>query len=250
MAPPSQRTLALAARLEGAEGYDLVVADARWVAPWLRELVLSGPLADMGPLAGQDLMVAVGDDELQARWRRYTIESFDAAAGTATLWVSTRSRGPGARWAAAAHEGDRVEVIGPRGKVRLDDAASHHVFVVDDAGIAAMRAMATARPAATTATCLVAAHPRIEGADGAEQWFEDHDALLGALGAALGAARGAAHAYVLCELGLMRAVAARLGAEGLGADQLDAKPYWRADRANEDHGEPDKATPIGEPARS
>jgi len=252
MAPLSQRTRDLAARLEGADGYDLEVASARWVAPWLRELVLSGPLGALGAVPGQDLMVAVGADEEWLRWRRYTIAGFDADARRATLWVSTHSMGPGARWAAAAVPGDRVEAIGPRGKVRVDPRAAHHLFAVDDAGVAAMRAMAAAVPEGATASSLALAAPLDDAGAATAGWFDDVAGLLDAIPGALAGARGdgrAVHAYVFCELGLMRRVVARLAEEGLGADDVDAKPYWRADRPNEAHGEPDKSTPLGEPAR-
>jgi len=250
MAPISQRTRSLADRLEGAEGYDLEVASARWVVPWLREVVLTGPLGALAPAPGQDLMVAVGADEEWLRWRRYTLAGYDAAARTATLWVSTHSKGPGARWAATASPGDRVEAIGPRGKVRVEPVASRHVFVVDDAGIAAMRAMCAALPRGSDAVCLVVATP-LDGAGPAARYFDDHDDLLDAIPEAAVGSHGAEapHAYVFCELSLMRRVVARLAEAGLEASGLDAKPYWRADRPNEAHGEPDKSTPIGAPAR-
>jgi NADPH-dependent ferric siderophore reductase len=63
--------------------------------------------------------------------------------------------------------------------------------------------------------------------------------LLGALAAAALLA-GLGHAYLAGELGVVAAMRAALLERGMAAEQISAKPYWRAGRANAAHGEPER----------
>jgi NADPH-dependent ferric siderophore reductase len=51
---------------------------------------------------------------------------------------------------------------------------------------------------------------------------------------------GHGHAYLAGELGVVAAMRAALLGRGLTPDQISAKPYWRAGRANAAHGEPER----------
>ena len=142
MAPPSAHALAVSSRLEGVVVLDLTVTATSWVLPGLRSLVATGDLTGFAPVAGQDLMVPVAVPSGRSRWRRYTLRRVDLDRSTVELWITTDSGGPGARWASEVGVGDTFEVVGPRGKVRVDETASTHLFVVDTSGLAAMLAMA------------------------------------------------------------------------------------------------------------
>src|SRR5580692_360535 len=86
-----------------------------------------GPLADaaLWPLevtAADSLTpsfrrVPLGGDRVVNR--RYTVRSFDPALQTVTIDVSLHGAGPGTDWIAAARPGDRIDAIGPRGKVTV-----------------------------------------------------------------------------------------------------------------------------------
>jgi NADPH-dependent ferric siderophore reductase len=260
MAPPSEHATRLAERLEGVVAIELEVADAAEVAPGLRALTLVGDLGAFEPWPGQDLMVSVPPGDAAPRWRRYTVRRIDRAAGRLDLWVTTGTGGPGATWALDATTGDRVDAVGPRGKIALRDGATDHVFVVDDAGLAACCAMAEALATPATvwpivlreldarwmpdATVLpavaagVALRPHFLGLEDVAWSTTVIDTTVAALDATTTAA------YVFGELGLVRRATATL-AEHLDPAQIAAKPYWRDGRANEDHGEPDRGEPAG-----
>jgi NADPH-dependent ferric siderophore reductase len=51
---------------------------------------------------------------------------------------------------------------------------------------------------------------------------------------------GSGHAYLAGELGVVAAMRRTLVERGLTPEQISAKPYWRAGRANAAHGEPER----------
>jgi len=259
MAPPSEHAAAVVARLDGVVALHLTVIAAQWILPGLRGLRAEGDLSGFDPFAGQDLMVPAQTDAGPPRWRRYTVRRIDRAAGTIELWVTTDSEGPGARWALDAAPGDMFEAVGPRGKVGLDGAATHHVFAVDASGLAAAAAMADAAgPAGTSRlTALVDDAQLRTAADGLPNSGEfasltergfftsperfDADVRAAVIDAVEDPGVDDLAVYVFSELRLMRRITAMLGELGLDPARVRAKPYWRAGQANQDHGEPDKS---------
>jgi NADPH-dependent ferric siderophore reductase len=255
MAPPSEHTARVAARLEGVVALDLIFSGADDVVEGVRELRLSGDLTGFAPWPGQDLMVSVPPGAAAARFRRYTVRRWDPAAGSVVLWVTTGTDGPGAGWATTVAPGDRVDAVGPRGKIALDPAARTHVFVIDESGLAAGCAMAEAVAGPATVHTLVALeHAAPTVPSGLEPRVRDDVTLASqAVGATDRAGLRAAlelvvspielataAAYVFGELALTREVAATLTSLGLDEARAAVKPYWRNDRANEANGEPDR----------
>ena len=167
MAPPSEDATAIAARLDGAVALDLEVVETYDVAKGILELTLEGDLSGFSPWPGQDVMIAVPPGDDQARWRRYTVRRFDPTSSTIDLWVTVDTDGPGATWASNAATGDRVDAVGPRGKIALDTDATSHLFVVDLSGVAAMCAMAEAleAPALVATVALMAPVSGYEDSD-------------------------------------------------------------------------------------
>jgi NADPH-dependent ferric siderophore reductase len=252
MATASAHAQAILDRLDGVVALDLEVASVGWIAPELRELVLRGDLSGFDPWPGQDVMVSVTDASGRPRWRRYTVVV--VRGDELTLWVTTSSNGPGAEWARAAAPGTRIEAVGPRGKIALHEAASHHVFVVDEAGLAAAHCMAGA---VRHGSVHLVAPPLDEDRlgphlrDGVSLTTAllpstsatscDTEALRDRLAGVPGPDGPAPVAgYAFGELHLTREVEGVFVALGLAPNQLAVKAYWRADRANEDRGEPDR----------
>lgn len=142
MTPHHDESRLLAARI-GAELHDLEVIRARFLTPAVRRVQLrSSALATFVHKPGQDLMFTVAVDSTAIVRRRYTIRAFHPATRTVTIDILIHSRGPGARWAATAQPGDRVEAIGPRGKVHVACDADWHLFVGDESFLPAAFAMA------------------------------------------------------------------------------------------------------------
>lgn len=249
MREPSSHASALLSRLDGVSHLDLAVLETRTLVDGVVEVRLSGAPDALRPWPGQDVMIAVSDERGEHRWRRYTVRAIDG--GVVTLWVTTDTGGPGARWAASAQPGDRVEGIGPRGKIAVFATASSHLFVVDESGLAASAVMAEALGAPAT-THLVAPAPALElaaprlrrGVRGARSALPPSTEVgqRGALGELLGRAvtslPAPVAAYAFGELDLVRQARSALSDAGVAADLVAAKAYWRADRSNESHGEP------------
>jgi NADPH-dependent ferric siderophore reductase len=261
MTPPSERATTIAGRLEGAVALDLAVVETYEVTAEIRELTLEGDLSGFSPRPGQDVMISVPPGDDAARWRRYTVRRIDPTSSTVDLWVTIDTDGPGATWARSAEVGERVEAVGPRGKIALDASAAIHLFVVDPSGVAAMCAMAEGLKApALVAT--VALMPPVSGfeataaiaptcADGVvlrhhvlqndnEAWIDNVlDATIKNFEDTPVAA------YVFGELDLTRDVVAGLPDRGIDPARIASKPYWRKDRANESNGEPLRAEAAG-----
>ncbi len=85
------------------------------------------------------LRVPLGGDRVVNR--RYTIRSFDPAQRAVTIDVSLHGAGPGTDWISAARAGDRIDAIGPRGKITVRPEADWHLFVADETGLPGVLAM-------------------------------------------------------------------------------------------------------------
>ncbi len=115
-------------------------------------------------------MVAVDGDRPVRR--RYTIRALDHERRLLTIDVVRHAGGPGERWVAAARPGDKIEGIGPRGKIFLDPDADWHLFIGDDAALPAYLAMAGALPAGARALVIL----EVPGPDSEQDLATDADA--------------------------------------------------------------------------
>jgi NADPH-dependent ferric siderophore reductase len=251
MTGPHHSTLELAERL-GTSARVCDVVSARTLSPSLREIELDG--AELAGQPGNDVMVLVGEEPEHVLRRRYSVRSVDRDRGTLTLWVSTSHEGPGAAWASSAEAGQRVDLIGPRGKILLDPGAGWHLFMGDVSALSASYAMASAIPEPGRAIFIV----EIDHADDAltatlpdgvgvtgifvdrrERERNDPAGLLSGL-AALAFPDGRGHAYLFAEFSVLQALRRALEDRGLERDRISHKAYWRMGRPNAEHGEPDK----------
>jgi NADPH-dependent ferric siderophore reductase len=255
---PSLETSAILQRLDGVSLLDLEVVQSTAVTPTMQRISCTAPeLATFIYQPGQDLMLAVPnpvDPNGPAYRRRYTIRAADPAASIVHIDVVRHGDGPGATWAATAAAGSHIEGIGPRGKVTVDPAADWHLFIGDDSAIPASLAMAESLPTAEASIVLLEVDgPADEqpaqarnGADFPVQWLHRGGAdpasatnLVDAL-QALTLPDGSGHAYIAGELSVVAALRRVLTERGLTAEQISAKPYWRAGVANASHGEPER----------
>jgi len=241
----------LAGPLAGTTRMQLEVVSNSLVTPHMQRLLLTAP--ELGALRyrpGQDVMLMVAVDGDRPVRRRYTIRAAEASRRLLTLDVVRHGEGPGERWVASARPGDRIEGIGPRGKIFLAAGADWHLFAGDESSLAATFAMAGALPAAAAATVILevpepADEQELDSAASVSlRWLHRGGAPAGepaALAAALSSVplpAGRGHAYLFGEAKAvlrLREVAAELG---LADDQVSAKAYWGRGRANAQHGEP------------
>ena len=230
---------------------DFEVVESARLTPHMQRLRLTAPQLDgFGYLPGQDVMLLVAAEGNRPVRRRYTIRALDAAARRLTLDIVRHGDGPGERWVASAQPGDRIEGIGPRGKITISAAADWHLFLADESALPATFAMTEALPAGRAAT-LVLEVPE----EGDEQelssaaatrisWLHrlgapaGDPALLAAEAAEVELPAGRGHAYLFGEAKVVLRLREILTARGLGEDQISPKAYWGRGRANAGHGEP------------
>jgi NADPH-dependent ferric siderophore reductase len=240
--------------LADAALWQLEVAETGPLTPSMHRMVLTAPaLEGLRYSAGQDLMLRVplvGDKVVN---RRYTIRTFDPTRRTVTVDVSLHGAGPGTDWIRSAAIRDRIDAIGPRGKISVHPDAAWHLFVADETGLPGVLAMIEVLPPGSTALALLEidspadellpdAH-EVQGLD--VRWLHrrgqsvpgDPALMLEAVGAVT-LPSGLGHAYVAAEAGVVRAVNRLLTESGLGPDHVSAKAYWRRGLPNAEHGEP------------
>ena len=241
----------LAGPLAATTRMQLEVVGSRPLGPGMQRLVLTAPeLAGLQYRPGQDMMLMVAVDGDRPVRRRYTIAALDPGLRLLTLDVVRHAGGPGERWVATARPGDRIEGIGPRGKIFLAPAADWHLFIGDDSALPAFFAMAAALPARSRAALIVEVPgPRDEqeltcAADVEVTWLHrlerspgDPSALVAAATTAV-LPEGRGHAYLAGEATAVLRLRETLAGRGLATEQISAKAYWGRGRANASHGEP------------
>src|SRR5580692_7080946 len=110
----------LAGPLAGTTRMQLEVVSNRLLTPHMQRLSLTAPeLGGFSYRPGQDVMLMVAVDGDRPVRRRYTIRAADQSRQMLTLDVVRHGDGPGERWVRSARPGDRIEGIGPRGKIFL-----------------------------------------------------------------------------------------------------------------------------------
>jgi NADPH-dependent ferric siderophore reductase len=242
--------------LADAALWQLEVTGSESLSPSFRRVVLTAPgIEGLRHEPGQDLMLRVplGGDRVVNR--RYTIRSFDPVQRAVTIDVSLHGAGPGTDWISAARAGDRIDAIGPRGKITLRPQAGWHLFVADETGLPGVLAMLEALPPTSIATAVLevdsAADEQVlaatPGASFDLRWIHragqsvpgDPEPMLAAV-AAVELPAGVGHAYVAAEAGVVRSVTKALTERGLSQEQISGKAYWRRGLPNAEHGEPTK----------
>ena len=205
-------------------------------------------------MAGQDVMLLVAADGHKPVRRRYTIRYLDAAARILTIDVVLHGDGPGERWVRSARPGDRIEGIGPRGKIVANPADDWHLYMGDEAALPAILAMTESLPGDADATLvleipeaddeqevLAAARTRVSWLHRLGRPSGDPTGLA-AEAAEVELPPGNGHAYLLGEAKVVLAMREVLVSRGLPQEHMSPKAYWGRGRANAGHGEPARDT--------
>jgi NADPH-dependent ferric siderophore reductase len=237
--------------LAGTRKLGFEVVDSARLTPHMQRIRLTAPELDgfrFDP--GQDVMLLVGADGNRPVRRRYTVRALDPGRRLLTIDVVLHGAGPGERWVRAAAAGDRIEGIGPRGKITTSLTADWHLFIGDESALPAIFAMTESLPGDSVATVVLEIP---EQADEQEllspartrvSWLHRLGAPAGDPAALVAEASevelppGRGHAYLLGEARVVLALREVLSRRGLRPDQMSPKAYWGRGRANAGHGEP------------
>src|SRR5438270_686832 len=245
--------------IPGVRPLELEVVEADDMGPRMRRMRLRGAgLEDFAYEPGQDIMLVLSGGERPLS-RRYTIRGFDTVSATLELNVVAHGvHGPGARWASTTQAGDRVNGVGPRGKILLDRAADWHLFLGDEtAAPGSLHMLEALAPHVPGQAYLEVASPEDElpstvGGSSAQQveWLYRGDTpafestiLVDAM-TTLELPDGRGHVYIAGEVQVANAVLRAAMARGLTVDQVSAKAYWGRGKPNENNGEPGDRTGV------
>jgi len=208
----------------------------------MRRVSLTGAdLQDLTYKPGQDLVLAMPLGDGTTGRRHYTIRRFDPVSRHLDIDFVLHGDSPSGNWARSVRTGDRIEAMGPRGRVVLNPEAEWHLFAGDETCIPGIFGMLEILPVDARAWAF------IEIPDGGEkqnvrtdaalhlEWIErgapagPSSLMLERLRAfALPPGRG--HAYIIGETSNVRAQRHDLLARGMTKEQIAAEGYWRPGR--------------------
>jgi NADPH-dependent ferric siderophore reductase len=234
--------------IAGVRPLELEVVEATDLGPHMRRILLRGAaLDDFSYQPGQDVMLVLSGGERPLS-RRYTIRGFDARSKTLELNVVAHGvHGPGAEWASATQSGDRVNGVGPRGKIFVDKDADWHLFIGDESAAPASLHMLESLPDGVAGQAILeVASPEDELPTSADAvtWLYRGDVpaiestMLADAMTAAELPEGRGRVYIAGEVQVVNAVLRAAVARGLSADQLSPKAYWGRGKSNELNGEP------------
>jgi NADPH-dependent ferric siderophore reductase len=238
------------ASIPGVRPLELEVIEVDELGGRMRRIRLGGSaLHDFTYQPGQDVMLVLSAGERPLS-RRYTIRGFDQASKLLELNVVAHGvHGPGAAWASQTQPGDRINGVGPRGKIFVDADADWHLFLGDEsAAPGSLHMLETLAdgvpgqailevPSAGDALPTTAPSEHVTWLHRGELPAIQSTLLVEAMHAAeLPAGHG--HVYIAGEVQIVSAVLRAALARGLAMEQLSPKAYWGRGKANENNGEP------------
>jgi len=243
--PLPQRLL----QIPGVQPLELEVVEATDLGPRMRRIRLGGSgLENFTYEPGQDVMLVLGGGDRPLS-RRYTIRTYDPTDKTLELNIVAHGiHGPGAEWAASTQPGDRINGVGPRGKIYLDQTADWHLFLGDEtAAPGYLRMLEAVEPEVPAQAYLevASAEDELDSTSTRDiEWLYRGDTPAIAstmLADAMTAAElpdGRGHVYIAGEVQIVSAVLRAALARELAAEQLSPKAYWGRGKSNETNGEP------------
>ena len=253
MPQPDASSIKLAERL-GVNACVGTIVSSKQISTSLYEVVLSGNAELLSGVPGNDVMVRMTDNNGAFGRRRYSVRSVDPEKDQFTLWVSTDHEGPGSTWATSAKPGDKVDLVGPRGKIPLDPLADWYLFMGDVSGLAAFYRMAESIELPGKAIFIVeiehdddAVTVAFDEGLGVTGIFVDKNGraandpagLLSGL-SAFAFPPDEGHAYLFGEFSITKVLREALLDRGLKDEQISRKAFWRQGEKNAENGEPNK----------
>jgi NADPH-dependent ferric siderophore reductase len=241
--------------IPGVRALELEVVEVGDLGRRMRRLVLAGAGLDgFTAEPGQDVMLVLGGNSDRPLSRRYTIRRHDSGTKTLELNIVAHGiHGPGAEWAASTRVGDRVNGVGPRGKIFINAQADWHLFLGDETAapgyLAMLEALSSGVPGSAYLEVTAAEDELPTSASGKHEVLWLHRGVEVPAWSSTGLRKaveslqvpsGRGHVYVAGEVQMVAALREALVARGLVPEQLSPKAYWGRAKANANNGEPEK----------
>jgi NADPH-dependent ferric siderophore reductase len=217
------------------------VVDAYDVNPRMRRVVYTAPdLEELSYKPGQEIIMLLPGEDGPER-RHYTIRSLDRAAGRLDVDFVLHGDSPAGRYCRAAKAGDKLTVLGPRGRHVLKDGADWRLFIGDETAIPAIFGMLETLPQGAPATALIEISGDVDKqalkseGDVKLVWLArdapagQSDVLAKAV-EELQLPAGTGHVYTLGETAIIRRIRQGLIARGVPKEAISAEGYWRPGR--------------------
>src|SRR5262249_5290280 len=216
--------------IPGVQPLELTVNDVADLGPHMRRIALSGVPASFSYQPGQDVMLVLGQAGDRPLSRRYTIRAVNNGVLELNI-VAHGVDGPGARWAAAVQPGDRINGVGPRGKIFLNPDAEWHLFLGDESAAPASLAMLEALPQTRHGLAYLEADAELPyQAAHAVHWLQPDQ--LGKAVAAFDPPPGQGHIYINGEVQQAATLKQQAIARGFAPEWISAKAYWGRGKPN------------------
>jgi NADPH-dependent ferric siderophore reductase len=185
-------------------------------------------------------------------FRDYTVRTFDDAAGEVTLDMVVHHDGPAGRWAAQAHPGQRLGLLGPKSSVPRPLDRAWYLLVADETGLPALLNWLDRLPPSAHIDAVIEVggpddevalppHPGL-----AVTWLHRGRAPAGSSALADAVARlpldarsGAGYVWAGAEASAVRAVRRWRDDRGLEPSSTSLSGYWRRGVADFDHHSPE-----------
>jgi NADPH-dependent ferric siderophore reductase len=224
--------------IPGVQPLELTVAEVSDLGPNMRRIVLSGVPGGFSYQPGQDVMLVLGQTDDRPLSRRYTIRTLRNGFLELNI-VAHGIAGPGARWANEALPGDRINGVGPRGKIFLDADADWHLFLGDESAAPATLNMLEALPAGQRGFAFLDVSEALPNHAAHEvHWLTTNqlsDALL-----AFNPPQGRGHIYINGEVQQAATLKQLALTRGFAPETISAKAYWGRGKPNAARGEPEE----------
>jgi NADPH-dependent ferric siderophore reductase len=217
------------------------VVEAFDIGPRLRRVVYTAPdLDQFDHRPGQEVILMLPVEGGLER-RHYTIRSLDKGAKRLAVDFVLHGDAPGARHCRSAKAGERLTVLGPRGRHVLKAGADWRLFIGDETAQPAIFAMLEALPAGARADVFLeieteADRQPLETKGDVKLVWLPRDAPAGRSQVLLRAAEGfeppsgEGHVYTLGETSIIRQVRQHLIGRGVAKANVHSEGYWRPGR--------------------
>jgi NADPH-dependent ferric siderophore reductase len=119
--------------------HDVTVSDVTYIHSNLKKVTFTGDFSTIDFKLTQAVAFRVDD----IHYRNYTPNFFDSEAGICSVCFYLHGNGPGSTFASRLRVGDKLKMIGPRGKSLYEAESKYHFFFGDETSLGLFNSLKT-----------------------------------------------------------------------------------------------------------